>query len=212
MPDAYDHISLICRLKATQTRNKELESGERYVKLKEFHKKECRAYEHKIQALQTEVADAHKETIRVRNYWFQVLEDMLLEFEAIQKKADQELQAMEKRALVAEKQRDDALDKVKEFRLKFYETAAELEEEQGKNLKLHAQINRDYENSSIPSSKAIRRKKIANSREKTGRKPGGQPGHKGHGRKKQEPTQPVILLPPPKEVLEDRAFKRQEQS
>ena len=61
MPDAYDHISLICRLKATQTRNKELESGERYVKLKELHQKECRAYEHKIQALQTEVADAHKE-------------------------------------------------------------------------------------------------------------------------------------------------------
>ena len=115
---------------------------------------------------------------------------------------------MEKRALLAEKQRDDALDKAKEFRLKFYETAAELEEEQGKNLKLHAQINRDYENSSIPSPKAIRRKKIANSREKTGRKPGGQPGHKGHGRKKQEPTQPVILLPSPKEVLEDCAFKK----
>ena len=77
MPDAYDHISLICRLKATQTKNKELESGERYVKLKELHKKECRAYEHKIQALQTEVADAHKETIRVRNYWFQVLRNTL---------------------------------------------------------------------------------------------------------------------------------------
>ena len=56
--------------------------------------------------------------------------------------------------------------------------------------------------------KAIRRKKIANSREKTGRKPGGQPGHKGHGRKKQEPTHPVILLPPPEEVLEDCAFKK----
>ena len=208
MPDAYDHISLICRLKATQTKNKELESGERYVKLNELHQKERRAYEHKIQALQTEVADAHKETIRVCNYWFQVLEDMLLEFETIQKKADQELKAMEKRALLAEKQRDDALDKAKEFRLKFYETATQLEEEQRKNLKLHAQINRDYENSSIPSSKAIRQKKIANSREKTGRKPGGQPGHKGHGRKKQEPTQPVILLTPPGEVLDDHTFKK----
>ena len=77
MPDAYNHISLICRLKATQTKNKELESGERYVKLNELHQKECRAYEHKIQALQTEVADAHKETIRVRNYWFQVLRNTL---------------------------------------------------------------------------------------------------------------------------------------
>ena len=34
MPDAYDRITLLCRLKAAQTRNKELESGERYVRLK----------------------------------------------------------------------------------------------------------------------------------------------------------------------------------
>ena len=208
MPDAYDYISLMCRLKAAQARNKELESGEHYIKLKELHQKECRSYERKIQALLTEIEDAHKETIRVRNYWFQVLEDMLLEFEAMRKKADQKLREMEKRALLAERQRDDALEKAKEFRLKFYETATQLEEEQAKNQKLHAQINRDYENSSIPSSKAVRRKKITNNRKKTGRRPGGQPGHKGHCRKRQEPTQPVILLPPPEEVLEDCAFKK----
>ena len=96
MPDIYDHITLMCRLKATQARNKELESGERYIKLKELHQKECRAYEYKIQKLKAAIADAHKETIRVRDYWFQVLEDMLLEFEAMQKKAARELQEMEK--------------------------------------------------------------------------------------------------------------------
>ena len=208
MPDAYDYITLMCRLKATQARNKELESGERYIQLKEFHQKECRVYKHKIRKLESAIADAHKEAIHVRNYWFQVLEDMLLEFESMQKKTAQKLQEMEKRALVAEKQRDDALDKVKELRLQFYKTTARLEEEQGKNLKLRAQINRDYENSSIPSSKTIKRKKITNSREKSGRKPGGQPGHKGHSRKKQEPTHPIILLPPPEEVSEDCAFKK----
>ena len=60
----------------------------------------------RILELQKEAADAHKETIRVRNYWFQVLEDMLLEFEKMQKKTKQELQEMEKRALKAEKQRE----------------------------------------------------------------------------------------------------------
>ena len=84
----------------------------------------------------------------------------------IQKGLIQEQKKMEKRALDAEKQQDDALDKAKEIRLQYYETAAELEEERGKNLKLRAQINRDYENSSIPSSKSIKRKKIANSRKK----------------------------------------------
>ena len=131
MPDAYDYISLMCRLKAEQTRNKELESGEHYIKLKELHQKECRTYERKIQALLTEIADAHKETIRVRNYWFQVLEDMLREFEKAQKRSAQELRKMEIRALNAEKQRDDALDKAAVFRHQFYEAASRLEEEQG---------------------------------------------------------------------------------
>ena len=31
MPDTYDYITLLCRLKAAQTRIKELESGERYI-------------------------------------------------------------------------------------------------------------------------------------------------------------------------------------
>lgn len=56
----------------------------------------------RILELQKEAADAHKETIRVRNYWFQVLEDMLLEFEAMQKKAERKLKEMEKRVLFAE--------------------------------------------------------------------------------------------------------------
>lgn len=179
MPDTYDHITLMCRLKAAQRRNKELESGERYIQLEELYQKEYNVYEHKIEKLKKELADAHKETIRVRNYWFQILEDMLREFEKAQKRSAQELRKMEIRALNAEKQRDDALDKAAVFRHQFYEAASRLEEEQGKNLKLRAQINRDYENSSIPSSKAVRRKKITNNREKTGRRPGGQPGHKG---------------------------------
>ena len=147
MPDTYDHITLMCRLKAAQRRNKELESGERYIQLEELHQKEYNVYEHKIEKLKKELADAHKETIRVRNYWLQVLEDMLREFEKAQKRSAQELRKMEIRVLNAEKQRDDALDKAAVFRHQFYEAASRLEEEQGKNLKLRAQINRDYENS-----------------------------------------------------------------
>lgn len=52
------------------------------------------------------------------------------------------------------------------------------------------------------------KKKITNSREKTGRKPGGQPGHAGHCRKKQEPTGEPVLLMPPQEVLQDPDFKK----
>lgn len=54
--------------------------------------------------------------------------------------------------------------------LEIYDLKTKLEEEQGKKQQLLAQINRDYENSSIPSSKKENRKKIANSREKTDKK------------------------------------------
>ena len=106
-------------------------TGERYIQLEELHQKEYNVYEHKIEKLKKELADAYKETIRVRNYWFQVLEDMLREFEKAQKRSAQELRKMEIRALNAEKQRDDALDKAAVFRHQFYETASRLEEEQG---------------------------------------------------------------------------------
>ncbi len=91
----------------------------------------------------------------------------------MQKKAGQKLREMEKRALLAERQRDDVLEKAKEFSLKFYETATQLEEKQGKNLKLHAQINRDYENSSIPSSKPSGRKRLQTAGKKQEGNPAG---------------------------------------
>ncbi|MFR7848593.1 MAG: hypothetical protein ACLU8S_14290 [Coprococcus phoceensis] len=41
---------------------------------------------------------------------------------------------MEKRVLFAQKQRDDALDKVKELRLQFYKTASQAGRRTGKKL------------------------------------------------------------------------------
>lgn len=69
------------------------------------------------------------------------------------------------------------------------------------NLKLKAQMNRDHENSSIPSSKERFPKKIKNSRVKSGRKQGAQTGHVGHKRPHMEPTGPVINIPVPDEIL-----------
>ena len=56
------------------------------------------------------------------------------------------------------------------------EGAAALEEAQGLIVKLTAQVNHNYENSSLPSSKCIDRKKITNNREKSGKKPGASQG------------------------------------
>ena len=60
---------------------------------------------------------------------------------------------------------------------------------------LNARLSRGPENSSLPPSTEPNRKRIPNSREKSGRKPGGQPRHPGHGRRMPEPDAEVMLEP-----------------
>lgn len=68
------------------------------------------------------------------------------------------------------------------------------------NKHLKAQLNRDYENSSIPSSQKPNHKKIKNSRKPTNRKPGAQTGHAGHRRPHLEPTK-TEYIPVPEQIL-----------
>ena len=96
---------------------------------------------------------------------------------------------------------NETKDMLKAKNMELYSVKTELEEQQGVNLQLKAQLDRDYENSSIPSSQKPNHKKICNNREKTGRKPGGQPGHEGHGRKKHEPTD-YVHIPAPAQYLD----------
>ena len=208
MDEYYDVVTLRCRLKAADRELELFRSGEKYVQISRLHQEDCRNYERRIQKMQEELSRAHSETVTIREQWFEIFEDLEKEYAKKVSLLLAALKKLEERSLRAERQRDEALAKNTDLRRQLYQTAAALEAEQGKTLKLRAQLNRDYENSSLPSSRCRRHKKIPNSRERSGRKPGGQPGHKGHGRKKQAPTRPPILLTPPGEVLTDPDFRK----
>ena len=183
-------------------------SGSKFQQMNADFRALERTLDRERKKFQAELSRAHAEAIDVRNKWFQVFEDLEKEHADQLADRDREIARLRKRILEAERQRDAALDKVAEQRLELYKVKTQLEEEKGKNLNLRAQINRDSENSSIPSSLKPNRRPVQNSRECSGRKPGGQPGHAGHGRQRQAPARPVVKLPVPREALDDPDFRK----
>ena len=191
-----------------QLKNKGLErqlesfkSGSAYTNQRKKYESVIRKKNVEIKKLKKELAASHAQNVTNTEHWFEVTEDIEKEHKKAMAEKDREIAALKKRVLEVERQRDQALDHLKEYREKYYQMGTELEEERGLNQKLTAQVNKDFQNSSIPSScQGPGRKKIPNSRVKTGRKPGGQPGHKGHRLTPQEPTK-TTHLPDPEEYI-----------
>lgn len=77
------------------------------------------------------------------------------------------------------------------------------------NARLKAQINRDYENSSKPSSDKPQHKKITNNRVKSGKKPGAQPDHEGKNLTKpqvEDSKENIQHLETPKEITDSQEW------
>jgi len=186
--------------KNLKERVKAFESGEKYTDMKASFNTQFSAQSRIIRDVKAEVAKLNSQIVTVRMYWSEVFDDMDKEHKKELAAKDSELKKMEERALNAERQRDEALDKLRDAKQELYRVLTELEDEKGQNQKLKAQINQTHENSSKPSSANPNRGKIVNNREKSGKLPGGQPGHEWHGRPRYEPTN-IILIPAPEELL-----------
>ncbi len=172
-------------------------SGSKIKKLREDYEAVIRAKDAEIKCLKDAAAKAHAETVTVRKYWNEIFDDVDRERKRDVLKAQAETKCMEKRAAAAEKKQEELAERLKEERREKYAIGAELEEAKGLNQKLTAQVNRDFQNSSIPSSmQGPGRKKIPNSRVPSGKKRGAQPGHKGAGRKDYDTDEAVMLDPP----------------
>ena len=194
------------KVKSLGARVAAFESGEKYAEMKAAHRLQLSEKDREIRRLKGELADAHSQTVTVRKYWSEVFDDLEKEHAKELGEKDREIKSMEQRALNAERQRDELKDRLLEKTRELYRVETELEEEKGKNQKLKAQINRDHENSAIPSSRKPNHKKIANTREKSGKEPGGQPGHEWHPRKWHEPTK-RIDIPAPEEYADTSRYE-----
>lgn len=160
MGNSFETITVLqYRLKEAQEELAAFQSGEKYIRMEKQHLTQVRALERRIAKLEAAVAKEHSHAITIRNQWFEIFEQLPKECDRMVAEAVKKADMMEKRAIRAERQRDTALEKVTFQRRELYKVKTELDDEKQKVQKLTAQINRNYENSSIPSSKSIARKK-----------------------------------------------------
>ena len=182
--------------KDLKRRLREFEAGEKYVSLKAEHKRQLAEKDKEMSKLKLELANANSTTVTVRNQWMQVNVEMEKEHAKALRVKDARIKELWERSLKYERRVDELKGELREMRRELYAAKVELEEEKEKKQRLTVQLNLNHENSSVPSSTKPNRKKIPNSREKTNRKQGAQPGHKGHGRKKQKPTNIIEIKAP----------------
>ena len=197
--------SLSYQLKNAQQELEAFRSGEIYQTLRKDYEGIIREQNLTINRLRKELREFSFSREEITRQWMDVLEDVQKEHEEETrklKKAIAELLDM----VASLKNRNEELDEKRKKALSdYYETAVRLEEARGLIQKLTAQVNRNYENSSMPSSKCIGRKKITNNREKTGKKAGAQPGHPHHSRKPVKPDR-VVEIPAEEKFKDDSRY------
>lgn len=189
----FQTTSLSYQLKAAQRELSRFRSGEAYEQLRTDYESIIRDRDATIRKLQKERDDFSFSRKKITREWMEVLEDVQKEHDREEKKLRKIIGEL--MGIVADLKKENAqLDEQRKKVLHdYYETAGKLEDAQGLIRKLTAQVNHNYENSSMPSSYCIGRKKIPNNREKTGRKPGAQPGHAHHPRKPLNPDRTVRI-------------------
>lgn len=154
-------------------------------------KKKLDHYVMKWDDLSKSLEEKYKEEIRSLKYQ---LESSKKENEKAKEKAKKDIEEISRlREKIGEKEdKFNELYEKYEKKISEYEKLIEdmerkIKDLEDKNKKLMSQINKDFTNSSIPSSECQNRKIISNSRVKSGLSQGGQKGHKGHKRKRYEP-------------------------
>lgn len=201
----FQTTSLSYQLRAAQQELAAFRSGEAYVKLRTDYKKIIRDKDLIIKKLRKERDDFSFSRKEITRQWTEVLEDVQKEYEKEVKKLKKTIIELIDMVTSLTNRNTELDEKRKKALHDYYEAAVKLEDAQGIIVKLTAQVNHNYENSSLPSSKCINRKKITNNREKTGKKPGAQPGHPHHPRKPMEPDK-IVEVSTEKKLEDDTRY------
>lgn len=161
----------------------EFRSGARYIKLQEDYRRVTDGFIREIKRLRTELAEANARAVSIRDLWFEECEDLWKERESETEDKDKEIERLNEKIWEVYQKCDRETDRLA---AEYEEKLAKKDEEilELKNALAHAEalLGRDSTNTNLPTSKTPigEKKRIPNTRTKSGRKKGGQPGHEKH--------------------------------
>ena len=204
--DTVTKADLLLTIKNLREQVRQFESGAKYVQMKKeceaIHRADLRA----IEKMRIERDKARIETRHVTDIWYKTTQDIVKECNRKVAEKEREIEALKEKLI----NKDENFKKEHKARLFEIKEKAKAEralaDEIDKNEKLQKQLKKDYRTSSESSMMNPNHPPIQNSRKKTGKKPGGQPEHEHHGRKKLEPTK-RIHVPEPEEYLDISKYK-----
>ena len=178
-----ENMALRCEVKNLKRTIDEFKSGERYLKIQEDHSRVTRGYIKELKHVKKELAAANAQVINVRNIWTDECYDLWQKYLKEIGKRDETIRRLEEKNRELQKKLEE---KIRAQALKYEDQLhgkdciiAELT-----NRLAHAEalLGRDSTNTNLPTSQTPvgKEKHIPNSRRRSGKKKGGQPGHERH--------------------------------
>ena len=178
-----DYMAARCTIKNLNRIIDEFKSGDRYLKLQKDHRLVTAGYIKEIKKLRAEVGNLNARLISIRNMWSDDYYALYDEDQAEIRQLKETIRRLEDRIWKTEQKSDERITRIKlEYEDKLYEKDRIIRELENRLAHTQALLNHDGTNTSIPTSRTPigKKKRIPNTREKTGKKKGGQPGHERH--------------------------------
>ena len=188
-----DYMAARCKIKALKRTIEEFKTGERYMKLQRDYHRVTNGYIKEIKQLKLEIGRLNARMISIRNMWSDDCYAMYEEKQAEIRNLKETIRRLEDKVWEEKRNSDEKNIKLAlEYEDRLHEKDCIIDELMNRLAHAKALLSSDGSNTGLPTSKTPpgRKKRIPNTREKSGKPKGGQPGHEKHELEK--PDESVI--------------------
>ena len=178
-----DYMAARCRIKALERTIEEFKSGKRYIKLQKDYHRVASGYIKEIKRLKLEIGHLNAHIISIRNMWSDDYYSMYEEKQAEIGNLKETIRRLEDKIWEERRNSDEKIVKLTlEHEDKLHEKDCVINELTNRLAHAEALLSSDGNNTSLPTSRTPigKKKRIPNTREKSGKPKGGQPGHEKH--------------------------------